>query len=312
MTKSSAAYLMTVDKLADQFKNLYFWTFTFVHVVPDWDASTAWSYFIRDMQDHYNSTIFGIKVTELHADHGLHFHCVFNRRVSVHILRRIGARYGFGRMQVAKVRDRKQLYYLAKYLGKTKDRWFAGAQKWHTVGGFKGVKVSDIEKIDAISIWKKRIYKDYKITFTEYMCFRSAVIDGNWKAVRMLKMNHMRRMVWEKHQRINGERHSQVVKRRNAIMEKSYIKKLERTMWDGQNTIGISTITAPASFMEWYSSPRQVALAYENFVRDLCSFIPSRNGGGKHALLRGSRKSCAKYNSGEKSLAVNLVYGMMS
>ncbi|PAW77995.1 MAG: hypothetical protein B9S32_08845 [Verrucomicrobia bacterium Tous-C9LFEB] len=220
MNKSKAAFLMTVDKLVDTFPNLYFWTFTFIKVVPDWQACELWSWFIRDVQRKYNGTVFGVKVTELHANHGLHFHCIVNRRLNVNVLRSIGVRHGFGRMQVAVVKDRQQLYYLSKYLGKSKGRWFAGAQRWHTIGGFKGVKVRDIEKVDTISEWMARIFKGHKISFADYMRFRVAIIDGNWKAVRLMKLEHMRRLAWERmygeakaQKRIVSDRRAEVMRR---------------------------------------------------------------------------------------------------
>jgi len=138
-------------------QKLYFWTFTFVKKMPDPWYSYRWAGFIREVLDMYRDEmpLYGVKVTEPHRRalpgakwRGLHFHCVINHRVPVGEVRRIGKRYGVGRIQVKRVWDKTGVEsYLGKYLGKQfRERKLApGIRRWSVIGGFDGVRVADVE-----------------------------------------------------------------------------------------------------------------------------------------------------------------------
>lgn len=143
--KSLMAYNFTCDKLWDKYSDaLYFWTFTFVDTMPDWYYSRCWSRFIADLQNHYGGQVKGVKVIEAHVTHGLHYHCIINKRLSVHLVRRIGKKYGLGRNHVCKVKSATIFDYLAKYLQKDIGELHDNVAKWGTIGTFKGVKVKDV------------------------------------------------------------------------------------------------------------------------------------------------------------------------
>jgi len=143
-SKSQAAFVLTCEKLFDTFPKLYFWTFTFKTVMPDWRYSYAWAAFIRDLQNLHGQMILGVKCIEVHpGGHGLHYHAILNVRVNAHIVRRIGKRYGIGRVHV-RTCNIGAAYYLVPYLRK-EDGLSKGIRRWSTVGGFVGVKKRDIE-----------------------------------------------------------------------------------------------------------------------------------------------------------------------
>lgn len=175
MTKSEVAFRMSADKLFRENKAIYFWTFTFVEVWEDWVYSRQWARFWRDFCNHSNFFISGLKVTELHENHGIHYHCLLNKRLPVGEIRRLGRRYGVGRVHVKKA-DVGAVGYLTKYLSKEKSDFSKGIQKWGSVGGFKGVKVSDIviesdfvQKLQQVKGERRLTWTGYKLVRAEYV-----------------------------------------------------------------------------------------------------------------------------------------------
>jgi len=87
----------------------------------------------------------GVRVTELHKSHGIHFHLLLNRRIPLERMKRMGWEYGFGRMGVVRA-DIGTAEYLAKYLSKqyrlAND--FGGRRRWGTIGGFPPSRCRDI------------------------------------------------------------------------------------------------------------------------------------------------------------------------
>lgn len=144
MTRSEAAFHLSCEKLFDENDNIYFWTFTFTDVLDDWIYSYRWKGFARTLcQCLYGGTLLGLRVIEPHESHGLHYHALLNQRVWVRMVRRIGKRWGIGRVHVEKA-DRDTARYLAKYLRKGAFNSPVRLSKWGTVGGFKAVRVQDI------------------------------------------------------------------------------------------------------------------------------------------------------------------------
>jgi len=146
-TRSEAAFRFSAIRLFDLYHPVYFWTFTFAKVMPDWFYSNVWSRFSRDLCDLYGGTLHGLKVIELHVDHGLHYHALVNKRIWSGEVWRIARRYGIGWLSVKKA-DEGSIDYLSKYLTKqwkSDNKFFAKCSRWGTMGGFRGCRCSDVE-----------------------------------------------------------------------------------------------------------------------------------------------------------------------
>lgn len=159
--RSEQAFRWSCDSLVNyammNSQKLYFWTFTFVKKMPDAFYSYHWKGFIRDVLRLYRDDrpLYGVKVTEPHRRahpgsvwRGLHYHCVVNHRIPVGEVRRIGKRYGIGRVQVSRVYDVSGVSgYLGKYLRKSfrsSQKLSPGIHRWSCLGGFDGVRVNAI------------------------------------------------------------------------------------------------------------------------------------------------------------------------
>jgi hypothetical protein len=157
--RSEQAFVWTCEAFEryarDNKQTLYFWTLTFVKKMPDSWYSIRWQQFIRDLGHLYRDgrPLFGVKVTEPHRRagkdgpwRGLHYHIVFNHRVAVGEVRRIGRRYGIGHIDAKVVEEFTGLAsYLGKYLKKSFESesvMVKGIRRWGTVGGFDGVRVN--------------------------------------------------------------------------------------------------------------------------------------------------------------------------
>lgn len=139
------AYNFTCSKLWENYQGkLYMWTFTFTETMCDWYYSRCWSRFITDLQNYYGGQLKGLKVIEAHVSHGLHYHCIINKRMSVHLVRRIGKKYGIGRNHVSRVTDQNAFQYLAKYLKKETGELQMNISRWGTIGTFRGIRVKDV------------------------------------------------------------------------------------------------------------------------------------------------------------------------
>lgn len=146
MTKSEFAFRESAAKLFEQNRKIYFWSFTMKQILPDWHYAGVWRRFSRDLQNLYGGTLKGLRVIELHESHGIHWHALLNKRVWVVEVRRIGERYGIGWIKALRA-NYGSVDYLCKYLGKQahETKFFARCCRWGTVGGFRGVRKSDVE-----------------------------------------------------------------------------------------------------------------------------------------------------------------------
>jgi len=149
MRKTEFAFLSSVSRLFSECPKLYLWTFTMRKGMPDWWYARVWAEFVRKLGDLYGGQLRGVKVVELHATHGLHWHVLLNQRVWVGEVRRIGGRLGIGVVHVVRA-DEASAGYLAKYIGKDLDGQGqrgplrGGVCRWGTVGGFRGCRVKDV------------------------------------------------------------------------------------------------------------------------------------------------------------------------
>lgn len=134
MSASLAAYMVAADELM-QSRRVYFWTFTFKLTQPVWFATPAWTRLLKDLFDWFGK-FQGIRVSEMHREHGLHFHVLMNARLPVAVVRRLAEPYGFGRIEVQQVRHRKATTrYLVKYLAKCEKLPCRGMRRWVRLGG---------------------------------------------------------------------------------------------------------------------------------------------------------------------------------
>src|SRR5213079_149113 len=100
--KSRSAFEFTVRKMLRQSPKVYFWTFTFREVHSLKTAMQLWNQFLTLLKR--NLRFRGVRVLELHEEHGCHFHVITNRRFPIRRILSMCERYGFGRIDV---RDRK-------------------------------------------------------------------------------------------------------------------------------------------------------------------------------------------------------------
>src|SRR4029077_16823966 len=115
--KSSSAFEFTVRKMLQQNSKLYFWTFTFREVHSLRTAMERWNEFLTLLKRKLQFR--GVRVLELHEEHGCHFHVITNQRFSIEKILEFSPRYDFGRLNVKRVSDSaKAIRYLCKYLSK--------------------------------------------------------------------------------------------------------------------------------------------------------------------------------------------------
>lgn len=123
-------------------KNIFFWTFTWREVHNDWDYNLLWNNFARRLLDIYPFAC-GLRVVEIHpGGHGLHYHLLVNKRISVQLVRRIASRYGIGWVWVERA-TWGSVSYLSKYLTKDKGRLFR-VHRWGSFGSWTAVRTNNI------------------------------------------------------------------------------------------------------------------------------------------------------------------------
>jgi hypothetical protein len=147
MSKTEYAFRATCKDLYQTFEDIYFWTFTMVEVMPDWWYGLTWNKFIVQLQKLYGGEIAGVKVVELHKDHGIHWHCLLNQRIWAGQVRRLGRGYGIGRVHVKRAKE-EDIDYCAKYVSKQfedpEKKIMSQLRRWGTIG-FNPVQVRDVE-----------------------------------------------------------------------------------------------------------------------------------------------------------------------
>jgi len=149
MRRTQAAFLLSAERLFAQGKPIYFWTFTWYDVHLDREYAALWSGFVKAMNYALgyrtgSGAFQGLRVVEPHKMHGLHYHALLNRRLSVDEVRSVGARFGIGRVHVKLCEDVGIARYMAKYLTKAR---MSGTRVrvWGGVGGFKCCRGVDVE-----------------------------------------------------------------------------------------------------------------------------------------------------------------------
>jgi hypothetical protein len=141
--KSQAAFEFTVRKMLRGEARLYFWTFTFKEVHSLKEAMGLWNQFLTLLKRKLKFR--GVRVLELHEEHGCHFHVLTNKRYSVRTILTFSKRYGFGRLNVKLVGDTaRATKYLCKYLSKRRPNCLRRARLWSAFGDIEPTKVKDV------------------------------------------------------------------------------------------------------------------------------------------------------------------------
>ena len=141
--KSRAAFEFTVRKMLRQNPKLYFWTFTFREVHSLKTAMGLWNQFLTLLKRKVQFR--GVRVLELHEEHGCHFHVITNERFRIEEILPLGKRYGFGRTNVKRVTDAAQaVSYLCIYLSKPRAWCLRRARLWSAFGKIERTRVRDV------------------------------------------------------------------------------------------------------------------------------------------------------------------------
>jgi len=135
---------------------LYFWTFTFRDVHSQKDAMRLWNQFLTLLKRKLGFR--GIRVLELHEEHGCHYHVITNQRFEIRRILTLARRYGFGRLSVKMVQDPgPAVAYLCKYLSKPRPGCLKRARLWSAFGKIERTRVKDVLTDTAMSRLIRRI-----------------------------------------------------------------------------------------------------------------------------------------------------------
>lgn len=158
LTKTKAAFLLTCERLFQAAPRVYFWTFTFSTLHSDWDCAKLFRDFLRHLRKHLGGDWGGVRVAELHKEHGVHYHALINRRLAVDEVRYVASFHGIGRIFVCRARKESSAY-LAKYLSKGKEgplcKSGRRARRWAKFGEIDHVKVSDLENYSPMWVFRR-------------------------------------------------------------------------------------------------------------------------------------------------------------
>jgi hypothetical protein len=140
MNKSKAAFLFSAERLAAG--KLYMWTFTFAEVLSLNDTRSRWNHFLTLMRRRW-PLLCGLRVFELHEQHGLHVHLVTNRFIDVNETRRLAKAARWGRIHVTRI-PVERAQYLAKYLTKDREPCLKSWRLWAGFGKWDWSRVKDV------------------------------------------------------------------------------------------------------------------------------------------------------------------------
>lgn len=250
VSKTHMAFLFAVDEMYEKWPNsIYMWTFTFVKYEPDWRAMMRWD----ELKKHLFGSYFGdphkvefplvqgLRVVEVHPgsnfhglSHGLHFHCLLNRRVSAHIVRRIARKYGFGRIQAKRV-SQEEANYLAKYLTKGQPELTKGARRWGTINWPEACKVRDIKIESTFHSNMREVQKALKQQKLSadivHSIFVNSRMHGDFKDWPIDKYYYSNRSEeWLNEDRLNGCRSEWATHKKNKKLLRSNKQTREKSM----------------------------------------------------------------------------------
>lgn len=168
LNRTGMAFTFSFEKLAARYRKLYFWTFTFLQTpLDDQIAMEDYHIFMNRIVKTWPG-IEGLRVSELHESHGIHFHCVLNMRIPIKRVMRLAKGNGllvgrnrwlpFGRMSVERCNN-DIVNYLAPYLTKQyRDRFsFGRRRRWGAIGGFDVTRNKDLVYTSTVSENKEKM-----------------------------------------------------------------------------------------------------------------------------------------------------------
>jgi hypothetical protein len=143
MTKSKAAFLFASQTLGKQ--KLFLWTFTFREVLAVKETRTHWNHLLTLLKRRWPN-LQGLRVFELHEEHGLHVHLITNQFIDVNQARELATQAGWGRIHVTRMPS-EHAGYLAKYLSKERPECLHRWRLWAGFGkGWEWTKVKNVIK----------------------------------------------------------------------------------------------------------------------------------------------------------------------
>ena len=141
MTKSKAAFLFASQTLGKQ--KLFLWTFTFKELLAVKETRKRWNHLLTLLLRQW-PTLQGLRVFELHEEHGLHVHLVTNQFIDVNRARELASQAGWGRIHVTPMPS-EHAGYLAKYLSKERPECLFRWRLWSGFGkGWEWTQVKDV------------------------------------------------------------------------------------------------------------------------------------------------------------------------
>jgi hypothetical protein len=150
---------MCIDSLFERSSHVYMWTFTFPETLHAWLAAHSWLTLWQKLNNYYGRCS-GVRVMEFHRDHGIHFHVLIDRRVSIDVVRRMCRQCGFGRVHVCEIR-REDRYYVAKYVNKDRDMP-QGLRRWASFGTKHKTRCRDLEMRSSVADAMRQAYAEAK------------------------------------------------------------------------------------------------------------------------------------------------------
>lgn len=141
MNKSKAAFLFSSQTLGKQ--QLYLWTFTFAELLDVKETRKRWNHLLTLLFRTWPG-LQGLRVFELHKEHGLHVHLVTNQFIDVNRARDLASQAGWGRIHVCRMPS-EHAGYLAKYLSKDRPDCLKRWRLWAGFGrAWESTKVKDV------------------------------------------------------------------------------------------------------------------------------------------------------------------------
>ena len=156
MTKSKAAFLFASRTLGKD-NRLFMWTFTFKDLLSVKDTRKKWNYLLTLLLRAW-PMLKGLRVFELHEEHGLHVHLVTNSFIDVNRARALAEKAGWGRIHVKRI-PAERISYLAKYLSKERAECLKRWRLWAAFGG--GWEPTKVKNVISNSVFS-RIYRACK------------------------------------------------------------------------------------------------------------------------------------------------------
>jgi hypothetical protein len=177
MSKSKQAFLFSAERLGEQ--GLYMWTLTFRELLALKDTRKRWNYLLTLMKRRWLE-LCGLRVFEMHKEHGLHVHLITNRRIYVNEVRRLAKKAGWGRVNVKRVPPERAAY-LAKYLGKARPEAMHGWRLWGAFGRWDWSRVGDVTTESLLTeTWRECSVK-YGWTGKENFFWRQEVVNSQYR-----------------------------------------------------------------------------------------------------------------------------------